>query len=239
MILFFVKDERKKRDLILKSMSKCCYLITKVLNIKISTSFDNKILEGKLILANHQSYLDMICLSSITPTTYVTSVDMKESAFLGDIIELCQCLYTERRKEKRTENRLKKEIEDISRILDQGFSVTIFPEGTSSDGSYVKAFKAGLIQSAYISEKEIIPLTICYTNIDRSPFSKENCDKVCWYGDMSFHTHFLELLKLDSIEMNLSLGPTLRTQDFQDHYTLVQFAHQIVSKNFSERTLTL
>ncbi|MDZ4121096.1 MAG: 1-acyl-sn-glycerol-3-phosphate acyltransferase, partial [Candidatus Cloacimonadaceae bacterium] len=51
-----------------------------------------------LIVANHVSYTDIIVLSSIFPFVYITSVEMGENPFLGDITRLGGCLYTNRKK---------------------------------------------------------------------------------------------------------------------------------------------
>ena len=43
---------------------------------------------------------------------------------------------------------LKKEIDEISNVLDRGFNVVIFPEATTSDASRVLPFRSSLVESA-------------------------------------------------------------------------------------------
>ncbi len=89
---------------------------------------------GRLIVSNHLSYVDVLIISSLMPSIFITSVELKRTFLLGALARLSGCLFVERRKF----SGLKQEIGDITRALGQGFSVVLFPEGTTSNGDCVR-----------------------------------------------------------------------------------------------------
>jgi hypothetical protein len=49
-------------------------------------------------------------------------------------------------------------------------------------------------------------MTINYLLISGKKVTLENRDKICWYGEMSFFPHFLELLNEKSVEVEIILS---------------------------------
>ena len=93
-----------------------------------------------LIVSNHLSYLDVLAMISVLNTRFVTSMEVKHAAGLGWITDQAGCLYVERRSRKN----LKTEINEISKALEGGFYVVVFPEATSTNGDGVLRFKRPL-----------------------------------------------------------------------------------------------
>src|SRR5512146_1631898 len=52
---------------------------------------------GLLIVSNHLSSLDILIISSILPSVFITSVELRESFLLGALARLGGCLFVERR----------------------------------------------------------------------------------------------------------------------------------------------
>jgi 1-acyl-sn-glycerol-3-phosphate acyltransferase len=119
-------------------------VLTWILGIKISHNL-NTIDRNKnyFIVSNHLSYIDILLISSVLPTSFVTSVEMKNTPFLGQIIQLAGCLFVERRNKKNIMN----EIGDIENALNKGLNVTVFPEATSTNGEQVLKFKRSLFMN--------------------------------------------------------------------------------------------
>ncbi len=156
--------------------------------------------QAYLMVSNHISYTDILVLASIEKLVFITSVEMRNSPFLGAVTRLGGSLYTNRK----SPVSLKQEIQNFSDAIDQGFKVVLFPEGTSSEGRNVKDFKRSLFQIARNSDCRILPVSIRYTTINGRPFDDSNRDLVAWYGDMSFAPHFLKLLGL-KIEVEVEI----------------------------------
>ncbi len=228
----FIWSPFKKRTVISYLTSYASKAILWSLNFKIK-QIGPLPKKGSLIIGNHMSYLDILIYASHFQTLFVTSTDMKARPFLGQITQLGGCLYVNRRNPKS----LVKEIKDIKKYFDYGSSVTIFPEGTSSDGSSVLPFKKSLFQIALLTKCPIQPVTLCYNKIDGEKFSSLNCDKVCWYGDhLPFFPHLISLLRLKTVEATMSVLDTVDPSKFEDRKTLCEFTHQNVSNEYTRLT---
>lgn len=114
-------------------------------------AFDNNI-----IVANHQSYLDIVWIASELPARYRKDIYVtgkKKLSFLKFIFPIFPVIFIE---EENTLPSLKAGAD----ILRLGKSLIIFPEGTRSRTGEVDTFKTG---AAYLSKnlnKKIIPISI-------------------------------------------------------------------------------
>ena len=80
-------------------------------------------------------------------------------------------------------------------------SVAIFPEGTSSHGEAVAAFKPAAFAAALQAKVPVVGWSLAYPLLGGKAFSRRNHHYVCWYGDMSFGPSFARLAKLGSIHV--------------------------------------
>lgn len=188
----------------------CSKILIFILGIRISHNLKN-IDKSKnyFIVSNHLSYTDILIISSIIPTSFVTSVEMKKTPFLGQIIQLAGCLFVERRNKKNILN----EIGDIENALNKGLNVTVFPEATSTNGEQVLNFKRSLFQSAMNTQVDVLPMTLNYRKVNGENVSSENRDSICWYGDMEFAPHLWSLCKNKSINVDIITPGILSSQN--------------------------
>jgi 1-acyl-sn-glycerol-3-phosphate acyltransferase len=238
-LYLMIRDDLKRASILSHSLSRYCRLILKICSIKVTSSISEKDTHNKLVVSNHMSYLDVICLSSLYPTTYVTSVEVKETAGLGHICRVCGCFFTERRRKGRDPGTIHKEIAHMGQHLSYGLSITLFPEGTSTDGMKILPFKTPLLEAAVANQKSILPVSLKYVQIDGKPFSHENKDLVCWYGDATFIPHFLTLLKVGYIDVTIEKGPVLEVTPEVTRYDLGLKSFEVINGMYfgSERSV--
>jgi 1-acyl-sn-glycerol-3-phosphate acyltransferase len=176
--------------------------LVKILGLQIRyTGNPSKPHENFLLVANHLSYLDVIIFASLFPACFVTSVEMRHAAFLGWICRATGCLFVERRSRVGLDG----EIQKIANELVHGNNVMLFPEGTSTDGTSVSRFRRPLFQAAIAASRRVAVLVINYRNIDNESVDISNRDRLFWYGKMTFFDHFLGVLKMRSITVDVSL----------------------------------
>ena len=180
---------------------------------------------GSLIICNHLSYLDVLMVEATHASSFVTSIEVKNTPFLGQLCEAGGCLYVERRSRKN----LSHEIEDITNALKAGVSVVVFPEATSTNGDEVKRFKRPLFNSAINSGASIIPMAINYKSIDGNKVDITNRDTVFWYGDMSFFPHLWKVLKQNLICVEITVEKPIMVREKDEVSEVASLAHQIVS----------
>lgn len=185
-------------------------------------------LEKTLVVSNHLSYLDVIAMAAYFPACFVTSVEMKNTFFLGQICEAGGCLYVERRNKKNIIN----EIQDITNALEAKLNVIIYPEATSTNGEEVLRFKRPLFRAAIDSGAKILPVTLNYKWISFEKLDRTNRDTVCWYGDMEFFPHFWNLLKEESIQLEVNLAKSYIVNEEDSPADLALMSHGVVNSYY-------
>jgi len=187
---------------------------------------------GRLIVANHVSYADVLVIASLAPSVFITSVELKHTPLLGALARFGGCLFVERRKA----SGLKREIEDISKVLGQGFNVILFPEGTTSNGERVQPFKNSLFDAAVAARADVLPLCLRYTGINSKPVTNRNKDSIFYYGGVSFRKHFPRFLSLSSIDVHVLPLRALKVHGHASRKELAGEAHQAISAAYSSQT---
>jgi 1-acyl-sn-glycerol-3-phosphate acyltransferase len=177
-----------------------------------------------LILSNHLSYIDILVIASIMPSVFVSSMEVKANAFLGFLTGCGGSLFIERRKKAH----LKREIKMLSDTLNEGFNVVVFPEGTSSSGETVLPFKKSLMETAFISNCDVLPVCLRYWSED-DKLLNPSTNPVHWFGDMTFLPHFFNLLKQTDINVTMQVMEPLSIGQYESRIDLAEDAYNAIS----------
>ncbi|MEZ4742241.1 MAG: lysophospholipid acyltransferase family protein [Bdellovibrionota bacterium] len=183
---------------------------------------------GDLLVANHLSYLDVLILAANHPSCFVTSVEMKNTLFLGMLCDVGGCLYVERR----NKDKIEQEIKDISNALAAGLDVIIFPEATSTCGSTVERFKIPLFRAARECGARVIPITLNYQALNYRPICAHNRDLVFWYGKMRFASHLWKFLQQRRLNVEVSISKLIDSLRVNDPVELSIVAHKAVLSRY-------
>lgn len=224
-----IKDSVKKRECFTKVTSKFCGWGLRILGISINVCGKDILDSGghKLQIANHMSYLDIMILATINPTLFITSVELQHTFFLGAVARLGGSLFVERR----SKAKLLEEIERIGSTINDGFTVTLFPEGTSSNGERVLPFKGALFLTAQQSSVEIQPICIKYLSIDGKQVTPSNRDLIYYYGDLTFFPHIFKLLFVKSVEVEVTFLDPIKSNGIE-RKELVELTYSTISRKF-------
>jgi lyso-ornithine lipid O-acyltransferase len=183
-----------------------------------------------LTVGNHMSYMDVFLLAAVHPTLFVTSVDMGETPGLGHVTRQAGCIFVERR----NRSSIEKDVRQMTDALSHGINVTIYPEGTSSDGLRVLPFKKALLTAAIEAGVDVLPVVLKYTEIDGEAFSEKNNDKIAWYGDMGFGPHFLKLMNTKSLKAELHFLEPVRVTKESTRHELAAKAESAIRSVYME-----
>jgi len=183
--------------------------------------------QGNLLASNHLGYLDVLVIAAQLPGLFVTSVEVRQTPFLGLLSQMGGCLYVERR----SKAGLSKEVSELTDGLQQGVNVILFPEATSTNGDEVLRFRRPLFQAAIDSKTKTIPMTINYLTINHLPFGRRNRDRVCWYGEMPFFCHLLDLFSQTEVTVRLSAHDAIPSESYPKE-VLSELAHSAVSQAY-------
>mgnify|MGYP003394604016 CR=1 FL=1 len=192
-----------------------------------AVGYDAELMKRKnfLLVSNHMSYLDVLILSSIQPCVFVTSVDMGNQFFVGQMAEMGGSIFVERRHR----GQIDRDLTVMADTLRAGHHVVIYPEGTSSNGESVLPFKKSLLMSAVEAGVDVMPVTLKYLEIDGEPFGPSNRDRVCWYGDMDFFPHFLSLMKLGNVKVRLEFHEPIAVRPDMTRHELAERCYSTIS----------
>lgn len=234
---FFIRlmplRDRKKRALLTKNSSFFARQALPVLGIDVTIHGREKLpvrRKVRFIVSNHLSSLDILVLLSLVPAVFVTSVELKNGWLTGMIARCGGSLFVERR----SAASLKKEIDDISRVLRKGFTVVVFPEGTTSNGERVMPFKNSLFDAAIKSSVKILPLCLRYRKVNAEDVTGQNRDSIFYYGGETFVRHALKVLSLKSIEVEVTALDTIPAHGHGSRKQLAASAHHAISAAYRQ-----
>ncbi len=172
-----------------------CQRISKVVDVEIE--YEGIPPAHGLLVSNHLSYLDIIVIGARHPVAFVAKKEVRSWPFIGWLAACGGTLFINR--ECRAEvGRVADQLRDV---MAQGTVVCIFPEGTSSDGTDVLPFRSSLLQPAIDAQCAVTPMWVGYS-------LAKGCveDEVCYWRDMSFGPHFVNLLKLTGLKARVCFG---------------------------------
>ena len=99
---------------------------------------------GGLLVSNHLSYLDVIVLAARAPLVFVAKRELRGWPGLGLLIGLSGTIFIDRGRR----NDVTRAGSELEAALEQGVTVCLFAEGTSSDGATVLPFRSSLLAPA-------------------------------------------------------------------------------------------
>jgi 1-acyl-sn-glycerol-3-phosphate acyltransferase len=224
---FLFMKENKTRKILNSIVQWTSRAWLKILDIQVKTNRNINTEETYLIVSNHLSYLDALVISAIIPSSFVTSLEVKSTSFLGHLSMLAGCLFVNRK----DKSKINQEIQGLRDALKENISVTFFPEATSTDGSNVIRFRKPLFEASISSGRSILPLTLNYVEISEQKINPENRDYLFWYGDMTFFPHFMNLLSLSKIKVEIEIHEPFKPEIFPV-FELADRAHKVISHSY-------
>jgi len=185
--------------------------LLRILKIKITLNGEALKLLSKdsyLIVSNHISWLDIPVIFSLKPVTFVSASDVKTWPIIGMLAKISGAIFVDRNR--------KSNLPDVIQAMNHHFlnekqSICIFPEGITSNGYQVLPFKSSLFQSAFESDKLLLPLSIKYKE------NKVLTNCTSFHGSTTLLQSFKRVAKSNQIEVILHIGhPVKPSQSRKD-----------------------
>lgn len=230
-VLFFRGKFVRARPYLTKAISFTGKLGLKIIGIKVVQKYETDFSRDNfLVVSNHLSYVDVLAISSFLPSCFVTSKEMKNTFFLGQLCMIGGCLFVDRKKKSNIHN----EVRELTQALDRGLNVAIFPEATSTDGTQVRVFKRPLFQAAIDAEAKILPICLNYKSIDGEDVTLKTRDSIFWYDDTPFIVHALKLFRQKNIILEISVLPAIQARSDSDKLELSEKCQQMISAEYKQ-----
>ena len=169
--------------------------------LRIQARFEGAPPGQGLVVGNHLSYLDIVVLASLAPMRFVAKADVRAWPVMGPLAVMAGTLFIDRTR-RADVSRLNAELDTA---LADAVPVVLFPEGTSSDGARVLPFRSSLLAPAAASGAPVTPVHLSYAIDDGSV-----ADEVCYWRDMTFLPHFLNLARKRAVRARVRFGLPVR-----------------------------
>lgn len=188
-----------------------------------------------LLISNHVSWLDIPVLSSIAPISFVAKKEVGTWPLVAQLARLQRTVFVDRT--RRTA--VGATTSEMAGRLDQGDTLLLFAEGTSSDGNRVLPFRSSLFAAALPSSGRSAKLnapatptngdvqapvvqtvSIVYTHVYGVPLSRGGRHLIGWYGDMEMGDHAWALLKAGPIDVHVRVDEPVPLDSFADRKAL-------------------
>jgi 1-acyl-sn-glycerol-3-phosphate acyltransferase len=151
-----------------------------------------------LFVANHISYIDPIAVLMHVDAHVVAKMEIKRWPLVGLGAHLVGTIFVNR--EEKSSRR--QTADTIQRVLEEGESILIFPEGTTSAGPGTLPFRTRSFAAAFAAGVPVQPVAIYY-----------NTPKAAFIGEHTFLSHFFNLFGEKNLYGRVAFGPLLRDSD--------------------------
>lgn len=165
--------------------------------LELENSVRGSMPRSGLLVCNHLGYLDVLVIASLGPVVFVAKSDVGNWPVIGKLLERSGTILAERGRPLTA----RKTAARIRAALEEGLTVVLFPEGTSSDGSSVLPYKPALLQAALDAGAAVTPAAIAY-QVDGGDAASD----VCYWGEATFLPHLIRLAGLKMIHADLNIG---------------------------------
>ncbi|HVX36970.1 MAG TPA: lysophospholipid acyltransferase family protein [Hyphomicrobium sp.] len=206
-----------------------CRILGVRLNIEGAVAKDAPV----LLVCNHTSWLDIPVLSALAPVSFVAKLEVGGWPFVSALARLQRSVFVDRTRRLAAGDAAN----EITKRLQQGDTIVLFAEGTSSDGNRVLPFKTSLFGAVagapMPSADQVVVQTaaVVYTHIHGVPVTRAERPRLGWYGDMEMTSHAWGVLKSGSITVTIKVGPPVPLAEFKDRKDLALKSERAVRRD--------
>jgi 1-acyl-sn-glycerol-3-phosphate acyltransferase len=198
LVLFFSRNQRIRwRKLIVQTWAN---MVAMVLNMQIHV-------KGRppqppfYLVSNHLSYLDVIVFFTQIHCIFVAMAELERWPIFGLLAKSANTVFIDRRN--------KKDIMGVNMLIERAIhesgGIIVFPESAITKGNVVLPFKTALLEYAAEKSFAVSYATLHYRTAPPDPPAYLS---VCWWDDITFGSHAINLLKLSKIEVTVEFGQT-------------------------------
>jgi len=153
-----------------------------------------------VLVSNHVSYLDILVHASRMPLVFISKAEVAHWPIFGPLTQWAGTLYI--RRELRSD--VLRVAAEMPTVLEAGFVLAFFPEGTSSSGEGVLPFRASLLAPMVQNGWQITPSFLRY---ELEPGDGAVEEEVAYYRpETVLGPHLLNLLGKRRVRATLTYG---------------------------------
>lgn len=170
--------------------------------------------QGAFLIANHVSWIDIPALAGLTGTAFVAHDGLASIPALRWLCEMNDTVFIARHDRTSVGD----QVEKVRAAVRETGALTIFPEGTTSDGTEILPFKSSLLSAI-----EPVPANIAVHPVllDYGPESAE----IAWIDDEHGADNFMRILaRARPVTLRVHLLPPLSGAELTNRKTIAAAA---------------
>ena len=168
-----------------------------------------------VIVANHLSYVDPIVLAGVLPVAPIAKAEVARWPMLGTAVRSLGLIPVRRGDAHSGAHALRIAL----RALEAGVAVLNFPEGTTTDGSWMLPFHRGAFGLAQLADVPIVPVGIALEPAE-----------LAWVGDTYFLPHYARTAARESSLIRVRFGAPIAARRHADPAGLAAVARSRIEK---------
>lgn len=195
--------------------------VARILKLEITHS-GNVPQPPMLMVANHVSWLDIIVLGHLTPTRFLSKHEVREWPVIGWLAARAGTLFI-----RRGGGQASAISQTIGDCLAGDGLLTLFPEGTTTDGREVRPFFSRLFAASIDTGTPIVPTSIRY-------HQQGELDLIAPYiGEQSLGENMLGLLRRPRNQVHVHFGAPIEHKGM-DRKTLAGLARKAIVESLEQ-----
>ena len=211
------KDRRWPRERLASAWSRRLLRILDI-RVRVRGTSSNR---PRMTVANHVSWLDISVISSLEQTRFISKSEVRHWPVAGWLAVAAGAFYI-----RRGSGGAAPLIQELIPHLRAGGSVTLFPEGTTTDGSEVRDFHPRLFSAAIEAQIVTQPVALVYAT------GSEGAALAPFVGEDSMVSHILRLLDSDGLDVEVTYFAPL-TAEGHTRESLAQAACELIRERVS------
>jgi len=165
--------------------------------------------QGRLLLSNHISWIDVFAILATLPSRFVAKAEIGRWPLLGWLVTLVGTLYIERGRR----HAVAAMNHQVREHLKAGETIAVFPEGTTTDGAELLPFHSNLIAPALEVGCDVWPVALRYAE------SGQPSRAAAFVGQMGLVTSLWNVLVAKNLAIEVALlDPIEITTDRNRHH---------------------
>jgi 1-acyl-sn-glycerol-3-phosphate acyltransferase len=174
---------------------------------------------GRMLLANHISWIDVFAIHAALPSRFVAKAEIRSWPLLGALVTLVGTLYIERGRRHAVASINHR----VRGRLQQGETVAVFPEGTTTDGRRLRPFHANLIAPAREVGAECWPVALRYTEDGRPSIAAAFID------DMAITTSLWNIVVARRLQVEVAFLEPVPTAGGRNRHHIAEAAAERIA----------
>lgn len=173
-----------------------------VCGIRVRTQGQRPVREPQLIVSNHVSWLDIVVINSVLPSSFVAKSEVRRWPVVGWLVAGAGTVFIERSRR----HAVRDVVVALQSRFAQGEPVGLFPEGTTSDGAGLLPFYASLLEPALVTGVPVQPVALRYCH------HGERSALAAFIGDDTFFANVWRVLGTSGLSIDVLFLPPIATR---------------------------